>query len=233
VAGIEALQGLFDDSDAQERLAALKKCHIDLVAAEVIVAARKPGEVLAIVRAPGISDQGNLYCVVGALGNERLVLHFDAKAPRPTFSAAGLVPDSTVTFSEVASNTLMMAAPSWTGLVEQRFAGKGVPLREGLLAEPFSRIDRHAKVWALGVVETTDEARNIAFHANITDGVLLVRSTAMPPSGRDHMARGELSMPLAFARSLPRHALWRGAKGVWEAMSSVQQSASLAPSPSR
>ncbi|MDX2019488.1 MAG: hypothetical protein SF187_04555 [Deltaproteobacteria bacterium] len=218
VAGIEALQGFFDGSEAQERLVALKKCHIDLTTAEVAVAARKPGEVMAIVRAAGISDQGNLYCVVGALGNERLVLHFDAAAPRPRFSATGLVPDATVTFAEIAPNTLLMAAPSWSTLVEQRFAGKGTPLREGVLAEPFSRVDRKAGVWAVSVAETPDGPRDIAMQANMVGGGLNVHATAVPPAGRDHMAKLELTLPLAFVRAVSQKALWQGAKGVWDAL---------------
>lgn len=235
LSGLEALQGLLDGRDAQERLLALKKCHIDLVAAEVAVAARKPGEVMAIVRAPGISDQGNLYCVVGALGNERLVLHFDATAPRPRFTATGLVPEATVTFWEIAPNTLLMAAPSWTTLVEQRFAGKGAPLREGVLAEPFSRVDRKAGVWAVSVVETPDGPRDVAMHANVDAGGLHVHSTAVPPSGRDHMAKVEVTVPMPFVRTLPQKALWQGAKGMWEAISNeaVAQPPSEAIAPSR
>ena len=220
LSGVQALQSMLaaNGGDGHGKLEALKKCHIDLSSADVVVAARKPGEVMAIVRAPGLSDQGNLYCLVGALGNEQLVLRFDTNAAQPRFSATGLVPDATVTFAEITTNTLLMVAPSWKDLVEQRFAGKGAPMREGLLSEPFSRIDNKANVWAVGVAESDEGARDIAMNANVENAALMVHATAVPAAGRLQMAKLELTLPVDFLRTLPQNAWWHGARGVFEAV---------------
>lgn len=233
LSGTQALQSLLaaNGTDGQEKLEALKKCHIDLESADVVVAARKPGEVMALVRAPGLSDQGNLYCLVGALGNERLVLHFETNAPRPRFTATGLVPDATVTFAEVTANTLLMVAPAWKDLVEQRFAGKGAPMREGILAEPFSRIDRKARVWAVGVAESNDGARDIAMNATVQNATLAVHATAVPPAGRTQMAKLELTLPLDFVGTLPQKAWWQGAQGVWQAVLNNAPPPAVPPAP--
>jgi len=233
LSGVQALQSLLaaNGSDGHEKLEALRKCHIELDSAEVVVAARKPGELMALVRAPGLSDQGNLYCLVGALGNERLVLHFEPNAPRPRFTATGLVPDATVTFVEVTANTLLMVGPAWKDLVEQRFAGKGAPLREGLLAEPISRIDRKANVWAVGVSESDEGARDIAMNANVENATLIVHATAVPAAGRTQMAKLELTLPLDFVRALPQRAWWQGAEGVFEAVLNKASPSAGAPSP--
>lgn len=233
LSGVQALQSMLaaNGSDGHEKLEALKKCHIDLSSADVVVAARKPGEVMALVRAPGLSDQGNLYCLVGALGNERLVLRFETNGPSPRFSATGLVPDATVTFAEITANTLLMVAPSWKDIVEQRFAGKGAPLREGLLSEPFSRIDRKANVWAVGVAESNEGARDIAMNANIENAALMVHATAVPAAGRTQMAKLELTLPLDFVRTLPETAWLQGAKGVFEAVLNKTPAQAGAPAP--
>src|SRR5687767_15742580 len=60
--------------------------------------------------------------------------------PYTTLFRSGLIPNATVTFTEVAPDTLLMVAPTWKPLVDQRFKGVGAELKEGRSEEHTSEL---------------------------------------------------------------------------------------------
>lgn len=214
ISGSEALQKLVGahGPETLETLEAMHKCHIDLGRARAVVAARANGDQMALVRAPGITDEGNLYCLVGAMGGERLVVRFDKDAPKRRFTVSGLWPQSTVTFTEIAPDTVLMVAPGWQEAVEQRLAGNGINLTQGPLAEPYARLASGSAVWSASVTQTPEGAVDLAVHADVAGERLRLVATSVPPAGKELLAKAEVDIPLAYVRGMPGMALARGAQ---------------------
>ena len=78
-------------ADTKQTVTALQRCQILTDRAQVLIAARDADTRLMVVRAPGITDQRNLYCVVGFLGNERLSLKFTSDRAPVRFELQGLL----------------------------------------------------------------------------------------------------------------------------------------------
>jgi hypothetical protein len=74
LSGSAAMQQLFATQgvDTREKLTALATCKIDFTNARVLIASRGAGSHLIVVRAPGIAEDRNLYCLAGVMGEGRV-----------------------------------------------------------------------------------------------------------------------------------------------------------------
>jgi len=77
--------------DTREKLAALKTCKIDFVNARVLIAARRDGMHMIVLRASGITDERNLYCLVGVMGPNRLQVRTDGSGATKTLQVTGFL----------------------------------------------------------------------------------------------------------------------------------------------
>lgn len=222
IAGSAALQQLVSPTagDTEEKLAAMHKCHIQLERAQVLIAGRGASR-LAVARAPGLSDEGNLYCLVGALGSEHFQLKFEPQGSVSRFTVTGLVPSETLTFTNVGQDTVFMVADDWSEAVEQRRSKQSARVDQGPLGQPLARVDRHAALWAVSVTRTPQGPWDLSAQARFEGPRFNLQATSVPPAGPGEMAEARLTVPLAFARALPDGALTSGAVGLVQAVAAT------------
>jgi hypothetical protein len=196
-------------------LAALEKCQIAVERALVLVAARDRGTRMVVLRAPGITDQRNLYCLVGFLGKERLDLRITSDSAPMRFEVQGLLP-GTLRFEAIDQGTVLAADGSWADLRD-----KSPPAAPAPLAPVLERVDRGASLWSASVAQGEHGRWDLALDARFEGNRLRLRGSSVPPSGEDDRAEMELRIPTAFASALPAGVLRDGVRGVLQAIAAV------------
>jgi hypothetical protein len=202
-----------EHADARDRLGALEKCQIPFDGALLLIAVREKGTRLVVVRAPGITELRNLYCLIGVLGSSHVNLRFTSDHPPVSFEIDGLFP-TPLHFSAVDDHTLVMSEGGWAaGVPKKLFTDHDTV--EGPLAAPLERLDRGANLWAAGVTGPEADVWDLALDAHLQDKRLRVHATSTPPAGSDDRAELEMTVPSAFAAALPRRALEEGLGGAF------------------
>jgi hypothetical protein len=217
-----ALQPLLASSglDANKKLAALQKCQIHTDAARILIVARGSGTRMIVVRAPGITDPRNLYCLVGFLGIDHLKLRFTSENAPVRFEVEGLFP-GTLKFESVDERTVVTADGAWGDSQKKKLFAEPGSRAQGPLGTVLERVDRGARLWSAGLVQTDKGSWDLALHAKLEGTQVELHASSIPPSGASDEARLELRVPLAFAAALPAAALTDGLRGVVAALAAA------------
>ena len=206
-------------ADAKKSLAALEKCQITMERARVLIAARDAGTRMMVVRAAGITDPRNLYCLVGFLGNDRLSLRFTNDKAPVGFEVQGLA-NRALKFNAIDDHTVVAIDGAWGAAADKKLFTEG-GAAEGPLAAVLARVDRGASLWSASVSQTEQGAWDLAIDARFEGTRCKLRSSSIPPSGSADEARGELNVPLGFALALPAGAFNDGIRGLVAAITAT------------
>ncbi len=212
------------------RAAALEKCQILVERASALIIARDGGTRLMVVRAPGVTDPRNLYCLVGFLGSDRLKVRFSSEKAPVRFEIEGLAPRP-LKFQAVDDKTVVASDGAW-GPTEQKklFAG-GDARPQGTLAAALERIDRGASLWAAGVVQTGKGPWDLALDARFEGTQMQLRGSSIPPAGEAERAELEMTVPFTFASTLPEGALADGIRGLISVIAAAGANLTAPPTP--
>jgi hypothetical protein len=213
----QLLAGAATDQATREKLAAFEKCQILPDQAKVLVAGRGGETRLIVLRAPGVTDPRNLYCLAGVLGSERMRLRFTSDKAPIRFEVEGLFP-RTLKFTAVDERTVMAVDGPWGEAVERKLFPPGSATSEGMLLPVLDRIDRGASLWSAGVFATSEGAWDLAMDARVQGGQLRLRASSVPASGPSNKAVVETSVPMAFFSALPGGALRDGLQALLAAL---------------
>jgi hypothetical protein len=217
--------------DTREKLAALATCKIDFVNARVLVAARGSGAHMIVVRAPGITEERNLYCLVGVMGRERIEVRAESSGGTKTLHVTGFL-SRPLAFRQLDQTTVVATDEAWLDSADNKLFVNGTP--SGRLALPLLRVDRTAPLWVASVDETPQGTWDLALDSRQEGNLFKLRGSATPPSGEGDRAEISLRVPLAFARALPESAVALGIRGVVAAVLATSASlpgGNLAPAP--
>jgi hypothetical protein len=206
--------------DTREKLAALSTCKIDFTNARVLIATRGSGTHLIVVRAPGITEERNLYCLVGVMGPDRLQVLADGNGGGKTLQVKGLLSRPLI-FRVVDPTTMMAIDETWQDTAARKLFAEGGEVATGLLALPLGRVNRGAPLWVVSVAETTQGIWDLAIDSREEGSVFKLQGTSTPPSGEKERAEIVVEVPLAFASSLPESAATLGIRGVVTAIAAT------------
>jgi hypothetical protein len=199
--------------DARDKLDALATCKIDFTHVRILVAARGQGTHMFVVRAPGISDERNLYCLAGVMGPGRLLIRSEGSSDSKALHVSGLL-SRTITFRFHDQETVIATDEAWQETASQKlFVADGATV-QGRLGPPLLRVDRTAPLWLAGVDETLQGTWDLALDCRQDGGLLKLQGSATPPSGEGERAEISLRVPLAFAHALPKQAVANGIRGM-------------------
>jgi hypothetical protein len=212
--------------DTREKLAALKTCKIDFVNARVLIAARRDGIHMIVLRASGITDERNLYCLVGVMGPNRLQVRTDGSGATKTLQVTGFLARP-LTFQLLDATTLVSIDEGWQGTVDRKLFSSGVAAPQESLALPLARVDRTASVWVASVDETPQGTWDLALNSRQEGSTFRLQGSSTPPSGAGDRAEISVRVPLAFASALPESAVALGIRGVVAAVVATGASLSL------
>jgi hypothetical protein len=213
--------------DTREKLAALATCKIDLESSRILIAARGSQTHMIVVRAPGIADERNLYCLVGVMGSDRLQIRTEGTGATRSLVVNGFL-SRPLTFRLLDPTTVIATDEAWRNSVDKKLFSTGAATAQGRLAPPLDRIDRAATLWAASVGETARGTWDLALDARAEGNMFRLQGSSIPPSGDGDRAEISVRVPLAFASALPEGAVALGIRGVVAAI--VATGASLSPS---
>jgi hypothetical protein len=199
--------------DTRDKLAALATCKIDFTNARILVAARGRATQMIVMRAPGLADERNLYCLVGVMGSDRLQIHGDGMPASKRLLVSGLL-SRTHTFRLLDDSTVIAADEAWQDTIDQKLYAAATAVTQGRLAQPLLRVDRTAPLWAASVDETPQGTWDLALDTRQDGATFVLQGSATPPSGAGDRAEIAVRVPLAFARALPESAVALGVRGV-------------------
>ena len=198
---------------ARAELSALATCQIDFAHARILIAMRGDGAQTIVVRASGIADERNLYCLVGVLGADQIQIRPEGKGDARTFQVSGFLSHA-LTFRMLDPSTVIATEGAWRDSEGQRlFAADGNTAKGGL-AQPILRVDRVALLWMVSADKTPQGVWDFAIDCRQDGSMLNLRGSATPPSGEADRAELSLRLPLAFVRSLPDRMVSLGISGV-------------------
>ncbi len=212
--------------DTREKLAALATCKIDFTNARILVAGRGQDTHKLVVRAPGIGDERNLYCLVGVLGPEHLQLRTDGGAKSVQVTGLRSRP---LSFRLLDPMTLVATDEEWQGTADQKLFADDLATARGRLALPLLRVDRTTPLWVVSVDDTGQGVWDLAIDSRQEGDLFKLQGSATPPSGEGDRAQFSLRVPLAFASALPESAVALGIRGV---VAAIALSSAL-PSPAK
>ncbi len=215
-------------ADTKKAVAALQRCQILTERAVILVATQDAGNRLVVVRAPGITDQRNLYCVVGFLGSDRMGLKFTRDRAPVRFELQGLL-GQPLAFEAVDDRTVIASEGTWQDKAHKKLFPGGASQADGPLGPVMARVDRGAGLWAAGVAQTEKGPWDLSLDARFEGRELELRGSSVPPSGEADRAELRMHVPLPFAAALPQAALESGLRGVVTVIASA--GARLAPAP--
>jgi hypothetical protein len=197
-----------DGLDSKRTIAALEKCQISVDHAALLIATRGHDARLVALRAPGITDQRNLYCLVGFLGGDRLRVRVTSDSGPLRFEVDGL-PSGPLKFKAIDEGTIIAAEGAWADTADkpkpadkpaadQPAADKPAPL-EAVLA----RVDRGASLWSASIAGNDQHRWDLALDARFEGADFKLRGSSIPPSGPADRAEVQLRLPAAFTSALP------------------------------
>ena len=206
--------------DSRNQLAALATCRIDLGNARVLIAMRGKETRMIVVRAPGITDERNLYCLVGILGRDRLQLRSEGTGADTTLFVNGILSRQLV-FRLLDSSTVIATDEDWQDTADKRLFQPGGTTVQGHLAPALARLNRAATVWIAGVETTPQGDWDVALDGRQEGNLFKFQGSAVPPSGDADRAELSLRVPLAFALALPEGAVAKGVRGMVAALAAA------------
>jgi hypothetical protein len=215
--------------DTREKLAALATCKIDLESARILIAARGSGTHMIVVRAPGIADERNLYCLVGVMGSNRLQIRSEGTGASRTLVVTGFL-SRPLTFRLLDPMTVIATDEAWQDSADKKLFPAGDGPAQGRLARPLDRIDRATTLWAASVAETERGTWDLALDARAEGNTFKLQGSSIPPSGAGDRAEIAVRVPLSFASALPEGALAQGIRGV---VAAVVATGALLPAPAK
>jgi hypothetical protein len=207
-------------TDTKKTLAALEKCQIAISRARVLIAARDATTRMMVVRADGITDPRNLYCLVGFLGKDRLAVRFTNDKAPVTFDVEGLAARP-LTFKAIDERTVVAAEGGWAAGATKLLYPPGAATVEGPLGPVLARIDRSVSLWSGSVRQTPGGVWDLALAARFAGSRFDLSASSVPPSGKADKAEAELHVPLTFAQALPAGALNEGIRGLMAAIAAI------------
>jgi len=221
--------------DSRNQLAALATCRIDLGSARVLIATRGRGTRMVVVRAPGITDERNLYCQVGIMGRNRLQVRSEGSGNDTTLFVNG-ISSRQLAFRLFDPTTVIATDPDWEDTAEKKLlqpVGNSVQgTVQGHLAPALARLNRVATFWVASVEVTGQGNWDLALDGRQEGALLKVQGSAVPPSGDADRAELSLRVPLTFTSVLPEAAAAQGMRGVVAALAAASASLSQAqPAP--
>jgi hypothetical protein len=213
--------------NTREKLAALATCKIDLESARILIAARGSETHMIVVRASGIADERNLYCLVGVMGSDRLQIRTEGVAAARTLVVNGFLSRS-LTFRLLDPMTVIATDEAWQNTADKKLFPAGADIAQGRLAPPLNRIDRAATLWAASMAETARGTWDLALDARQEGSMFKLQGSSIPPSGAGDRAEISVRVPLVFASALPEGVLAQGIRGV---VAAVVGTGALLPGP--
>jgi hypothetical protein len=225
LAGSTAVQQLFaaHGVDTREKLAALATCKIDFVSARVLIAIRGGGARMIVVRAPGITEERNLYCLVGVMGPDRLQVGNEAGQGAKVVHVKGWSAQP-MTFRILDESTMIATDQAWQASADKKLFGNDVDAAPGPLAVPLGRLRLTGPLWVASVNESPQGTWDLAVDSRQEGDTFKLQGSATPPSGAKDRATISVSVPLAFASALPERAAALGARGVMTAITATAAS---------
>ena len=199
--------------DTRAKLAALDTCKIDLVSARVLIASRGSGTRMIVVRAPGLTEERNLYCLVGVMGADRLQVGGDSLGGGKTLQVKGLL-SRPLTFRVLDPTTMLAIDEAWQDTSARKLFSEDGATASGLLAQSLGRVNRGAPLWVASVAETAVGTWDLAIDSREEGNVFRLQGSSTPPSGEKERAQIAVQVPLAFAASLPESAAALGIRGL-------------------
>jgi hypothetical protein len=200
-------------TDTKKTLAALEKCQIVVSRARALIASRDADTRMIVVRADGITDPRNLYCLVGFLGKDRLSLRFTSDKAPVSFEVEGLTARP-LKFKAIDERTVVASEGGWAQGAGKLLYPPGATTVSGPLGPVLSRIDRGASLWSGSVRPVAQGVWDLAIDARFEGTYINLSASSVPPSGKADRAEGQLHVPLNFAQALPAAALNDGLRGL-------------------
>jgi hypothetical protein len=232
LAGVTAVEQLLaaHGITARAELSALATCQIDFANARILIATRAGGAQMIVVRATGIADERNLYCLVGVLGADHLQIRGEGEGSARTLRVSGFL-SRALTFRTFDASTVIATDEAWKdNEAKKLFAADGTTA-QGKLGPPLLRLDRGAPLWMASADQTPQGAWDLALDCRQDGPMLNLRGSATPPSGAADRAELSLHVPLAFVRTLPEQAVSLGIRGVVAAAMTANAGLSPAAAP--
>jgi hypothetical protein len=219
LSGSSAIQQLFaiHGIDTREKLAALETCKIDFVNARVLVASRGTGSHLIAVRAPGIAEDRNLYCLVGVMGPDRVQVTTEKPEGPKVLQVKGWSAQ-TLTFRMLDETTMIATDQTWQPTAAKKLLAVDGETPPGPLAAPLGRVQLTAPLWIAGVTATLEGTWDLAIDARQDGNTFKVQGSSTPPAGEADRAQISVTAPLPFASALPKSALTLGVRSVMKAL---------------
>lgn len=219
LSGSVAMQRLFAayGIDTREKLAALATCKIDFVNARVLIASRGVGNHLIAVRAPGIAEDRNLYCLVGVMGPDRVLVTTDGPQGPRVLQVKGWS-SQPLTFRMLDETTMIATDQAWQGTASKKLLAVDGDAAPGPLAAPLGRVQLTAPLWIAGVNGTLQGTWDLALDARQEGNTFKVQGSATPPGGDGDRALISISAPLPFVSALPESAVTLGIRNVMKAL---------------
>jgi hypothetical protein len=198
--------------ETKKRLAAFEKCQIAVDKAQVLIATRDAGTRLVVVRAPGITDQRNLYCLVGYLGADKLTVRIASDKDPLRFEVDGLLGRPLV-FQAVDAQTVVSGEGAWAETAPKKLFADDGSHAEGRLGPLLDRVNRTGSLWSAAMAHSEKGDWDLALDGRFDGTQLRLRGSSTPPSGAGDRAELELRVPLAFATALPPGTFDQGLRG--------------------
>lgn len=214
LAGVSAVEQLLaaHGITARAELSALATCQIDFANARILIASRA-GAQMIVVRASGIGDERNLYCLVGVLGAGHVQMSSEGSAGAKTLRVSGLL-SRALAFRTLDASTVIAIDEAWKDSEGKKLFAADGTTAQGRLGPPLLRLDRGAPLWMASADQTPQGEWDLALDCRQDGALLNLRGSATPPSGAADRAELSLRVPLAFVRTLPEQAVSLGIRGV-------------------
>lgn len=222
LSGSVAMQQLFSayGIDTRDKLAALATCKIDFASARVLIASRGTGSHLIAVRAPGIGEDRNLYCLVGVMGPDRVQVTSEGPQGPKVLQVKGWS-SQPLTFRMLDETTMIATDQAWQASAAKKLLALDGDTTPGPLAAPLGRVQLVAPLWIAGVTVTLQGNWDLAIDARQEGNAFKLQGSATPPAGESERAQISISAPLSFASALPETAVTLGIRSVMKALAAA------------
>jgi hypothetical protein len=222
LSGAVAMQQLFAayGIDTRDKLAALATCKIDFANARVLVASRGTGSHLIAVRAPGIGEDRNLYCLVGVMGPDRVQVTSEGLQGPKVLQVKGWA-SQPLTFRMHDETTMIATDPAWLATASKKLLALDGDTAPGPLSAPLGRVQLVAPLWIAGVNATLQGTWDLAVDARQEGSTFKLQGSATPPAGEGDRAQISITAPLSFASALPETAVTLGIRSVMKVLAAA------------